>query len=106
MMGGVPRVSRGGTGGNGPPASDRDRLRLALRKQMESCESLLVGGGAGSPSGQNLMGAVRRRLNTVLGLGTGFTMTSQLVSKSPRFGAEVFLNASKLPLTGARPVTD
>lgn len=136
MKGGTPRFSLGGTGGNNPPASDRDKLRLGLLlsawlglrldvddlslrsevnlssvdtspevkpsntvKQMDSWESLLGGSGAGSGVGQKWMGAVLRRLKTVLGLGTGFTtglLLSELVSMAPRFGAELFLNASKL----------
>lgn len=67
-------------------------------KQMDSWESLLGRGGAGSGVGQNWMGAVLRRLKTVLGLGTGFTaglLLSALVSMAARFGAELFLNASK-----------
>lgn len=67
-------------------------------KQMDSWESLLGGGGAGSDVGQKWMGAVLRRLKTVLGLGTGFTtglLLSELVSMAPRFRAELFLNASK-----------
>lgn len=135
MAGGTLRFSLGGTGGNNPPASDKDKLRLgfllsawlglrlgvlSLRsevnlssvggvspevkpsktvKQMDSWESLLGGGGAGSGVGQKWMGAVLRRLKTVLGLGTGFTtglLLSQLVSMAARFGAELFLNASKL----------
>lgn len=137
MAGGVPRFSLGGTGGNNPPASVKDKLRLgfflsawlSLRlgvvdlsltsevnllsgvavspevkssntvKQMDSWESLLGGGGAGSGVGQKWTGAVLRRLKTVLGLGTGFTtglLLSALVSMAARFGAELFLNASKL----------
>lgn len=137
MAGGTPRFILGGTGGNDPPASDRDKLRLGLLlsawlglwlgvvdlslrsevnwssrvgvslevkssntvKQMESWESLLAGGGAGSGVGQKWMGAVLRRLKTVLGLGTGFTtglLLPELVSMAARFGAELFLNASKL----------
>lgn len=136
MAGGTPRFSLGGTGGNDPPASDRDKLRLGLLlsawlglrlgvvdlslrsevtlssgvgvspevkpsktvKQMDSWESLLGRGGTGSGVGQNWMGAVLRRLKTVLGLGTGFItglLLSELVSMAARFGAELFLNASK-----------
>lgn len=68
-------------------------------KQMDSWDSLLGVGGAGSDVGQKLMGAVLRRLKTVLGLGTGFTTDlpqSELVSMAVRFGTELFLNASKL----------
>lgn len=68
-------------------------------KQMDSWESLLGGGGAGSGVGQKWTGAVLRRLKTVLGLGTGFTtglLLSEPVSMAARFGAELFLNASKL----------
>lgn len=67
-------------------------------KQMDSWESLLGGGGAGSGVGQKWTGAVLRRLKTVLGLGTGFTaglLPSELVNMAARFGAELFLNASK-----------
>lgn len=67
-------------------------------KQMDSWESLLGRGGAASAVGQKWMGAVLRRLKTVLGLGTGFTaglLLSALVSMAARFGAELFLNASK-----------
>lgn len=137
MAGGTPRFILGGTGGNNPPVSDRDKLRLGLFlstwlglrlgvvdwsltsevnlssgvgvslevkpsntvKQMESWESLLGGGSAGSGVGQKWMGAVLRRLKTVLGLGTGFTtglLLPELVSMAARFGAELFLNASKL----------
>lgn len=77
-------------------------------KQIDSWESLLGllgGGGAGSDAGQKWTGAVLRRLKTVLGLGTGFTMgllLSESVSMMARFGTELFLNASKL--TG--PVSD
>lgn len=47
------------------------------------------------------MGAVLRRLKTVLGLGTGFTtallsLDSEFVNMAARFGAELFQNASKL----------
>lgn len=68
-------------------------------KQMDSWESLLGRGGAGSGVGQKWMGAVLRRLKTVLGLGTGFTtglLLSELVSMAARSGAELFLDASKL----------
>lgn len=74
-------------------------------KQIDSWESLLGGGGAGSNVGQKWTGAVLRRLKTVLGLGTGFTMgllLSESVSMVARFGTELFLSASKL--TG--PVSD
>lgn len=67
-------------------------------KQMDSWESLLGGGGAGSGVGQKWTGAVRRRLKTVLGLGTGFItvlLDSEFVSMAARFGAELFLRASK-----------
>lgn len=67
-------------------------------KQMDSWESLLGGGGAGSGVGLKWTGAVLRRLKTVLGLGTGFTtvlLLSEFVSMAARFGAELFLNASK-----------
>lgn len=67
-------------------------------KQMDSWESLLDGGGAGSGVGQKWTGVVLRRLNTVLGFGTGFTaglLLSELVNMAPRFGAELFLSASK-----------
>lgn len=67
-------------------------------KQMDSWESLLGGSGAGSGVGQKWMGAVRRRLKTVLGLGTGFItvlLDSEFVSMAARFGTELFLNASK-----------
>lgn len=67
-------------------------------KQMDSCDSLRCVGGGGSGAGQKRMGAVLRRLNTVLGLGTGFTtglLLSTLVNMAARFGAELFLNASK-----------
>lgn len=131
----TPRFSLGGTGGNSPPASDRDLLRpglvlsvwldlrlgeaaLSLRsevkllsaagaspelrpsntvKQMDSWESLLGRGGAGSGVGQKWTGVVLRRLKTVLGLGTGFTATlllSEFVSMAARSGAELFLNTS------------
>lgn len=137
MAGGIPRFSLGGTGGNNPLASDRDKLRLGLLlsawlgrrlgvvavslrsevnlssgvgvspevkpsntvKQMDSWESLLGWGGAGSGIGQKWMGAVLRRLKTVLGLGTGFTtglLLSELVNIAARFGTELFLNDSKL----------
>lgn len=68
-------------------------------KQMDSWDSLLAVGGAGSDVGQKWTGAVLRRLKTVLGLGTGFTrdlLPAELVSMAVRFGAELFLNASKL----------
>lgn len=135
IVGETPRFSLGGTGGNDPPASDRDKLRLGLLlsallslqlgmvnlserlqvnlllgvglspevkpsnrlKQMDSWESLLGGGGSGA--GQKWTGVVLRRLKTVLGLGTGFAsdlLLSELVSMVARFGAELFLNASKL----------
>lgn len=47
------------------------------------------------------MGAVLRRLKTVLGLGTGFStalllLDSEFVSMVARLGAELFLNASKV----------
>lgn len=74
-------------------------------KQIDSWESLLGWGGAGSDVGQKWTGAVLRRLKTVLGLGTGFTMgllLSESVSMAARFGTELFLNGSKL--TG--PVSD
>ena len=74
-------------------------------KQMDSWESLLGGGGASSDVGQKWMGVVLRRLKTVLGLGTGFTtdrLLSELVSMAPKFGAELFLSASK----SACPVND
>ena len=118
MEGRAPRVILGGTGGNNPPASVRDRLRLGLVlptwpslrrssgvgvssevspsntvKQMDSWDSLLGGGGATSGVGQKWMGIVRRRLNTVLGLGTGFTttlLTSEFVNMAARFGVELF----------------
>lgn len=67
-------------------------------KQMDSWESLLDGGGAGSGVGQKWTGVVLRRLNTVLGFGTGFTaglLLSELVNMAPRFGTELFLSASK-----------
>lgn len=74
-------------------------FRPSIRvKQMDSWESLLGGGSAGSGVGQKWMGAVRRRLKTVLGLGTGFItvlLDSEFVSMAARFGAELFLNASK-----------
>lgn len=121
----VPRFSLGGTGGTDPPASDRDKLRLGLvlptwlclllreadselwsvdvrasstLKQMESWESLLGGGTPGSAGGQKWTGVVLRRLKTVLGFGTGFTIVllSEFVSMADRLGAELFLNASKL----------
>lgn len=121
------RFSLEGTGGNSPPASDRDKLRLGLVlvtwlsllvgvvdfwlrsegaspdvkssntvKHMESWDSLLGGGGAGSGVGQKLMGVVLRRLKTVLGLGTGFTtallpLDSELVNMAARSGDELFL---------------
>lgn len=136
MAGGIPRFSLGGTGGNNPPASERDELRLDrllsawlgfwaavvtlfrsevnlsagvgaslevkpsnMEKQMDSWESLLGRGGAGSGVGWKWTGAVLRRLKTVLGLGTGLSIglpASELVSMAARFGAELFLNASKL----------
>lgn len=74
-------------------------------KQMDSWESLLGGGGAGSGVGQKWTGAVLRRLKTVLGLGTGFTagrLLSEPVSMVARFGTELFLNTSKL----TDPVSD
>lgn len=74
-------------------------------KQMDSWESLLDGGGAGSGVGQKWIGAVLRRLKTVLGLGTGFTtglLPSESVSMLARFGAELFLNASKFMGSGER----
>lgn len=74
-------------------------------KQMDSWESLLGGGGAGSGVGQKWTGAVLRRLKTVLGLGTGFTagrLLSELVSMVARFGTELFRNTSKL----TDPVSD
>lgn len=131
MAEGIPRFSLGGTGGSDRPASDRDELRLGLwlvdllpstevnlssdvgvspevkssstEKQMDSWESLLDGDGAESGAGQKWMGAVRRRLKTVLGLGTGFAAglpASELVSMARRFGAELFLKASKFPGPG------
>lgn len=67
-------------------------------KQMDSWESLLGGGGAGSGVGQKWTGVVLRRLKTVLGFGTGFItglLLSELVSMAARSGAELFLYASK-----------
>lgn len=74
------------------------QLNLSNTKQMDSWESLRGGGGAGSGAGQKLMGAVLRRLKTVLGLGTGFTtalLESEFANIAVRFGAELFLSASK-----------
>lgn len=88
----TPRLVLGGTGGDGPGA-DRDQLRVGLlpepsgpSKLMYSWDSLL-GGGSASSSGQKWTGTVLRRLNTVLGLGTGFTVGCM----AARFGAELFL---------------
>lgn len=127
MEWGTPRLSLGGTGGNNPPASDRDKLRLGLilsvwiglwpvvelpsgvlpevkpsntGKQMDSWESLLGGGGIGSGVGQKWMGAVLRRLKTVLGLGIGLTtalllVDSELASIASTFETKLFLDASE-----------
>lgn len=80
--------------GVGLSPEDKPSNRL---KQIDSGESLLGGGGSGV--GQKWTGVVLRRLKTVLGLGIGFTsdmLLSELVSMVARFGAELFLNASKL----------
>lgn len=67
-------------------------------KQMDSWESLLCGGGAGSNLGQKWTGAVLRRLKTVLGLGTGFAtglVLSESVNMAVMDGVELFPTASK-----------
>lgn len=73
-------------------------LRLSSTvRQMDSWDSLLGRGGAGSGVGVNWMGAVLRRLKTVLGLGTGFTvglLPSEFASMAVRSGAELFLITS------------
>lgn len=66
-------------------------------RQMDSWDNLLGRGGAGSGVGVNWMGAVLRRLKTVLGLGTGFTvglLPSEFASMAVRSGAELFLITS------------
>lgn len=96
------RSEKSATVGVSPEPEDRPSNTV---KQMDSWESLLGGGGAGSGVGQKWTGAVLRRLKTVLGLGTGFTagrLLSELVSMVARFGTELFLNTSKL----TAPVSD
>lgn len=84
----------------GASVSPELRPSIAVKQipETDSWESLLGSGGAGSGLGQKWTGVVRRRLKTVLGLGTGFItvlLDSALVSMAARFGAELFLNASK-----------
>lgn len=67
-------------------------------KQMDSWESLLGGRVMGSCAGQKRTGAVLRRLKTVRGLGTGFTVAMSLSESlciAARHRVELFLNTSE-----------